>query len=169
MALALRAEARGRQRRGRYMTVGFMCSVALLVQPAVAAETAAPQSESGCSAAASDWFKKVWPDGKASTATSKSTASYISHFNAKGGQCFMLVSVHETAHLKSGTTRSVKEEVFDVYENRTYGKCVEIIGAHALCLIEERMCKDRAQWELLVRAVYFEDKAASEEAARQKL
>jgi hypothetical protein len=143
---------------------------ALLVEPAVGTEAGDDLrvAENNCNSAAGDWFKKAWPHGKASTPSSQSTATYTSHYNAKRGKCFMLVTVDATSDSWQGTLHSVTEQLIDLHANRAYATFEETRGAHPICLIEGRVCKAKVQWEMLVRALYLEDKAAIAEALRQR-
>jgi hypothetical protein len=145
-------------------------SAALLVEPAAGTESGDDlrAAENNCNSAAADWFKKAWPDGKASTPNSQSTANYTSHYNTKRSKCFMLVTVDETSYSWQGTLHTVTEQVFDLYANRAYATFEETNGAHPICIIEGRTCKAKVQWEMLVRAVYLEDKAAVAETLRQR-
>ena len=80
----------------------------------------------------------------------------------------MLVTVDATSDSWQGTLHSVTEQLIDLYANRAYATFEETRGAHPICLIEGRVCKAKVQWEMLVRALYLEDKAAIAEALRQR-
>ena len=124
--------------------------------------------ESSCSVVAADWFKKNWPDGKDSTAHSRSTASYQSHWNAKRTKCFMLVRVETQDYNWRGSEHSVTEQVVDSEMKGAYATFAQTNGRSPGCHIEGHVCKTQAQWETLVRALYLEDKDAIDAVPAQR-
>ena len=152
------------------LTIAALWTALGLVQPGVAAEPGddLKTREKICTDTAADWFKKNWPDGKASTHNSESTATYVNHFHTKREKCFMLVVVNEVSYSWQGTLRTITKQLIDPDAKGAYATFRETNGAHALCIIEGHVCKTTAQWDMLVRGLYLEDEAAIAETQRRQ-
>jgi len=124
--------------------------------------------EKACADTASGWFKENWPDGKASTHNSESTASYTSHYHAKRDTCFMLVTVDELEYWVYGKMHTTKKQIIDVHAKQAFATYMETNSRQTFCIVEGRHCKTQAQWDVLVRALYFEDEAAAQEALKRQ-
>jgi hypothetical protein len=128
--------------------------------------------EKVCTDTAAAWFKKNWPNPKLSTASTQATASYTSHYHTKRNECFILLVVDDVSNLREAlrerTLHELTKQLFDPDANRTYATLRETNGIQTMCVIEGRLCKTEAQWDMLVRALYLEDEAATTETLKQQ-
>lgn len=121
-----------------------------------------------CDDNAAAWFTKNFPDGKASTYNSQSTATYASHYHTIREKCFMLVAVNQVSYYAQGTMHTVTKQLIDLDAKGAYATFMETNSRQDVCIIEGRNCKSQGQWDLLIRALYFEDESAKQEALKQK-
>ena len=154
----------------RVLSVAVLWAALMLVRSAAGAEPGdgLTAKEKTCNDNAAAWFKKNWPDGKASTPNSRSTATYASHYHTTREKCFILGVVNGVSYSWQGTLHTVTKQLIDLDANRAYATFMETNSRQSVCIIEGRQCEAQGQWDMLVRALYFEDETAKQEALKQQ-
>jgi hypothetical protein len=104
-----------------------------------------------CAKDASAWYKHWWEDGPAIAGL---TSNYTNHYNAKLGQCFLIVS--SAIYGKKGTTES--KTLIDVLENRDLAAFDKWSGKDTpmRCEVAGVSCTSASEWDALTKP-YLEE------------
>jgi hypothetical protein len=129
-------------------------------QPIVSASSSYEVKEK-CARDARDWYKHTWEDARTPAGT-QALSSYTNHYNARLGQCFILVDGWTISKDKKPGKAVSREQktLTDVLENRDVAVFDLLSDGQdkqlAQCNVNGTPCSSRDGWDALTRQ-YMEE------------